>query len=99
MPPEKLSLARLPTPLWRHDALDALVGTEIWVKRDDMSAGPEAGNKIRKLVYLFAEALQRGATTVVNVRPAKSVGIATGGAGGGAAGGGAAGRAEATRVR
>jgi D-cysteine desulfhydrase len=65
MPPEKLSLARLPTPLWRHDALDALVGTEVWVKRDDMSAGPEAGNKIRKLEYLLAEALQRDASTVI----------------------------------
>ena len=65
MAPEKLSLAHLPTPLWRHDALDALVGTEVWVKRDDMSAGPAAGNKIRKLEYLFAEALQRSATTVI----------------------------------
>jgi D-cysteine desulfhydrase len=65
MAPEKLSLAHLPTPLWRHDALDALVGTEVWVKRDDMSAGPEAGNKIRKLEYLFADALQRGASAVI----------------------------------
>ena len=65
MAPEKLSLASLPTPLWRHDALDALVGTEVWVKRDDVSAGPEAGNKIRKLEYLFADALQRGATAVI----------------------------------
>jgi D-cysteine desulfhydrase len=65
MAPEKLSLARLPTPLWRHDALDALVGTEVWVKRDDMSAGPAAGNKIRKLEYLLADALQHGANTVI----------------------------------
>jgi len=61
----RLTLAHLPTPLWRSDALDSLVGTSVWVKRDDMTAGPEAGNKIRKLEYLLADALDRGATTVV----------------------------------
>jgi D-cysteine desulfhydrase len=65
MPPRKLALAHVPTPLWRHDALDALVGTEVWVKRDDMTAGAAAGNKIRKLEYLLANALEREASVVV----------------------------------
>lgn len=65
MPPPKLKLAHLPTPLFRHDALDALVGTAVWVKRDDMTAGPAAGNKIRKLEYLLADALAQRATTVI----------------------------------
>ena len=65
MRPAKLQLAHLPTPLVRHDALDALVGTRVWVKRDDMSAGVAAGNKIRKLEYLLADALSRGATVIV----------------------------------
>ncbi len=65
MPPPKLALAQLPTPLQRYDALDALVGTQVWLKRDDMSAGPAAGNKIRKLEYLLADALAQDATTVV----------------------------------
>lgn len=48
------------------DALgDLSPGLEVWVKRDDMTGGAEAGNKIRKLEYLFAEALARGADTVV----------------------------------
>lgn len=63
--PSKLRLAHTPTPLFRHDALDALVGTRVWVKRDDMTAGAEAGNKIRKLEYLLAEAQQRGARAVI----------------------------------
>jgi D-cysteine desulfhydrase len=63
--PKKLSLAHLPTPLFRHDGLDALCATEVWVKRDDLSAGGAAGNKIRKLEYLAADALERGATTLV----------------------------------
>jgi D-cysteine desulfhydrase len=62
---DKITLANVPTPLWHHDRLDALVGTEVWVKRDDLTASGAAGNKIRKLEYLAAEALARGATTLV----------------------------------
>src|SRR6476619_206451 len=65
MPPPKLALAHVPTPLWRHDALDALVGAEVWVKRDDMTSGAAGGNKIRKLEYLLADALAHGATVVI----------------------------------
>ncbi|MEB2311304.1 MAG: pyridoxal-phosphate dependent enzyme [Sorangiineae bacterium] len=64
MPP-RLRLAHLPTPLWRSDALDALIGAEVWVKRDDMTAGAAAGNKIRKLEYLLAEAQAKRATHVI----------------------------------
>jgi D-cysteine desulfhydrase len=65
MKPKKLALAHLPTPLFRHDALDRLVGTEVWVKRDDLTAGGAAGNKLRKLEYLAADARARGATVLV----------------------------------
>jgi D-cysteine desulfhydrase len=61
----RLRLAHLPTPLWRWAALDSLCGTEVWVKRDDMTAGAEAGNKIRKLEYLLAAAMTERATTIV----------------------------------
>lgn len=63
--PPKLTLAHLPTPLVRYDSLDALIGAEVWVKRDDMTAGPEAGNKIRKLEYLLAAAKAEGASVVI----------------------------------
>ncbi len=65
MSPPRLRLAHLPTPLWRCDALDALVGCQLWVKRDDMTAGAEAGNKIRKLEFLLGQALADGASTVI----------------------------------
>jgi len=61
----KLSLATLPTPLWRHERLDALAGTEVWVKRDDLTASGAAGNKIRKLEYLAADALAQRASVLV----------------------------------
>jgi D-cysteine desulfhydrase len=61
----KLSLARLPTPIERSDALDRLVGTAVWVKRDDLTSAGAAGNKIRKLEYLVADALRQRATVLV----------------------------------
>lgn len=62
---KRLALCHTPTPVWHHGALDALVGCELWVKRDDMTSGAAAGNKIRKLEYLMADALSRGATAVI----------------------------------
>jgi D-cysteine desulfhydrase len=62
---KRLPLCHTPTPIWHNRALDALLGFELWVKRDDMSSGPAAGNKIRKLEYLLADALARGATAII----------------------------------
>lgn len=62
---KRVSLCHLPTPIWRNHALDELVGCELWVKRDDMTSGAAAGNKVRKLEYLMADALTQGATAVI----------------------------------
>lgn len=70
--PQKLALSNVPTPLIHNEAVDRLVGTEVWIKRDDMSAGPEAGNKVRKLEYLFADAINRGKHTVITCGGAQS---------------------------
>lgn len=69
---KKLHLAHTPTPLWHNPALDALVGTEVWVKRDDMSSGAAAGNKVRKLEYLLSAALSEGAKVVLTCGGAQS---------------------------
>ena len=74
----RLSLAHVPTPIVRPDRISLATavagegaswledrGIEIWVKRDDMTGGVEAGNKIRKLEFLLADALARGADTLV----------------------------------
>ena len=65
MRPKKLRLAHLPTPIAELARLREIVGCRVWVKRDDMTGGPEAGNKIRKLEYLLADAVDLGAQTVV----------------------------------
>ncbi|MFN5166219.1 MAG: D-cysteine desulfhydrase, partial [Pseudomonadota bacterium] len=40
-------------------------GPELWVKRDDMLGLFPGGNKTRKLEFLVADALARGADTLV----------------------------------
>lgn len=61
----RLSLGHLGTPIVRLPTFDAFCGASVWVKRDDMTGGPEAGNKIRKLEFLLADALEKGANVVV----------------------------------
>jgi D-cysteine desulfhydrase len=41
------------------------LGTKIWLKRDDHTGSELMGNKVRKLEYLMAEALQQQATHVI----------------------------------
>lgn len=61
----RVRLAHLPTPLVSPRRLSARLGIDLWVKRDDATGGAEAGNKIRKLELLLADALTRGADTVI----------------------------------
>ena len=43
-------------------------GVEIWAKREDCNSGiAYGGNKVRKLEYLVAEALQQGCDTLVSI--------------------------------
>ncbi len=62
----RLELANLPTPLVQPKRLAEALGIDLWVKRDDASAGPEAGNKIRKLEFLLADAVDRGCDTLIS---------------------------------
>ena len=53
-----------PTPLEPADRLGAALGLPaggLWVKRDDLTPLAGGGNKVRKLDYLCADALARGA--------------------------------------
>ena len=67
-----LTIAQLPTPVERIEASgggDAAtiadgIG-ELWVKRDDITAPEYGGNKVRKLEFLLARALQQGARSII----------------------------------
>lgn len=55
-----------PTPLEPLPRLSAeLGGPNIWVKRDDLLGLTGGGNKTRKLEFLVADALRRGADTLI----------------------------------
>jgi D-cysteine desulfhydrase family pyridoxal phosphate-dependent enzyme len=73
----RITLATLPTPI--HDAVrlrDALGGPSscprILIKRDDLTTLGLGGNKARKLEYLVADALAKGATTLVTTGAVQS---------------------------
>jgi D-cysteine desulfhydrase family pyridoxal phosphate-dependent enzyme len=63
----RVSLAYLPTPLYEAKRLSAeLGGPRILIKRDDLTGGIAiAGNKVRKCEFLFGEAIEEGADTVI----------------------------------
>jgi D-cysteine desulfhydrase len=64
--PKRVSLANLPTPLVRLERLEReLGGAQIWLKRDDLTGLEVSGNKIRKLEYVVADALDAGFDTLV----------------------------------
>ncbi|MGD0525664.1 MAG: D-cysteine desulfhydrase family protein [Polyangiaceae bacterium] len=63
--PPRVTLVHGPTPLVKRPALDALIGVDLWIKRDDVTGGAEAGNKVRKLELLLGDALARRSDTVI----------------------------------
>ena len=68
-------LAQLPTPLKRALNLEAALGPtapRIYIKRDDLTGLAFGGNKVRKLEFLLADALDQGATTLITEGAAQS---------------------------
>lgn len=62
----RVRLGHLPTPLEPMDRLSAeLGGPRLWIKRDDCTGLSTGGNKTRKLEFLIADALEKGADTIV----------------------------------
>ena len=63
---KRVRLGHLPTPLEPLDNLSkALGGPRIWIKRDDCTGLSSGGNKTRKLEFLMADALDKGADVVI----------------------------------
>ncbi len=57
-----------PTPLHRMERLEQALGCgPLYIKRDDLTPLGFGGNKARKLEFLVADALARGANTLVTV--------------------------------
>jgi L-cysteate sulfo-lyase len=60
-----VNVGHLPTPLEHMPRHSALLGPEIWIKRDDRTGLSIGGNKTRKLEFLMAEAVPQGADIVL----------------------------------
>ena len=69
---EKVSLGLYPTPLHRLPNISRELGTNIWIKRDDLCGVALGGNKVRKLEYLLADAKAHGYDLVMTTGAAQS---------------------------
>lgn len=64
--PPRISLGHLPTPFHLLKRVSAdLGGPRIWIKRDDLSGLLLTGNKVRKLEFLAAQAVEEGCDTLI----------------------------------
>ena len=62
-----------PTPIEPLERLSReLGGPELWIKRDDLTGLTGGGNKTRKLEFLVADALSKGADTLITVGAVQS---------------------------
>lgn len=64
--PRRLQLAQLPTPLTRLEHFsETIPDVNIWIKHDEMTGTEISGNKVRKLEFCIAEALEQGCDTLI----------------------------------
>ena len=69
---DKVSLGIFPTPIHKLENISRLLGTQVYIKRDDMTGIGPGGNKIRSLEFILGEALEAGATKILASGPAQS---------------------------
>ncbi|CAH1783589.1 unnamed protein product [Owenia fusiformis] len=65
LPKYKIKLAQSPTPIHKWNIPGVPDEYTISIKRDDMTGSTLSGNKVRKLEFLFADALERGCSHVI----------------------------------
>lgn len=65
--PRRISLARTPTPLQLLERATARWGNghRLWMKRDDLTGCTLSGNKVRKLEFITAHAIDEGCDTLI----------------------------------
>ena len=57
-------LGVFPTPIQKLENISKKLGTNIYIKRDDLTGLGLGGNKVRKLEFLMADAMDKGAEIV-----------------------------------
>ncbi|GLI65555.1 hypothetical protein VaNZ11_009118 [Volvox africanus] len=66
-PTHRFRLGMLPTPIHEWQLPDLPVGVRLLIKRDDLSGMQMSGNKVRKLEFLMAAAVQGGYDSVITI--------------------------------
>ena len=66
-PTRRYNLARTPTPIHRWHLPGVPKGCEVYIKRDDLTGMQLSGNKVRKLEFLLAEAMDQSADCVITI--------------------------------
>eukprot|EP00908_Phaeocystis_cordata_P018147 Transcript_29543.p1 GENE.Transcript_29543~~Transcript_29543.p1 ORF type:complete len:399 (-),score=149.30 Transcript_29543:226-1422(-) len=66
-PSSRFRLGHLPTPLHAWGLPRVSEDTEVWIKRDDCTGCELSGNKVRKLEFLLAAAVEQGCDSVITV--------------------------------
>ena len=66
-PTRRYNLARTPTPVHRWHLPGTPDGCEVYIKRDDLTGMQLSGNKVRKLEFLLAEAMDEDADCVITI--------------------------------
>ena len=61
----RVKLVLKPTPLYKMVNLSTDLGVNLYIKRDDLSLLSFGGNKLRKLEYTLADAINKGCDTIV----------------------------------
>ena len=69
---EKQALGLFPTPMYRLPNISQELGTNVWIKRDDLCGVALGGNKIRKLEYLLYDVKSKGYDLVMTTGQAQS---------------------------
>lgn len=69
---DKEKLGLYPTPMHRLPNISRELGTNVWIKRDDLCGVALGGNKVRKLEYLLADAKAKGYDLVMTTGAAQS---------------------------
>lgn len=70
--PPRIPLANIPTPMEPLKRMSAKLGVDLYVKRDDLTGVELTGNKVRKLEFVLADALQQKADMVLTCGGAQS---------------------------
>ena len=68
----RVSLGVFPTPVQKLENVSRALGTNVWVKRDDLTGIGLGGNKVRKLEFLLADARRQEAEIVFTTGGAQS---------------------------